>query len=180
MKILFLVALISVTSTAWGQRPQKAAQQLGTAPVYFIDSVEVAQSALQQYSPDSIAALTIYKAADAIRLAGVRGKDGVVYIETKSFERRHYRRYFARKSPAFAQLLAKGTAEASIQYVLNGRLLTTNYEGDLASIDDQIFQTLEVLDQTTLRQRYPSTTAMYGVVLKSRVPKDLYHGKRKF
>lgn len=180
MKSFFFAALVAATTPAWGQRPQKAAQQLGPNPVYFIDSVEVAQAALQQYAPESIAALTIYKDAEATRLVGARGKDGVVYVETKPFDTRHYRRYFARKSPAFAQLVASGAEEANIQYVLNGRLLTTNYEGDLASIDDQLFQGLEVLDQAALRKRYPGSSAKYGVALTSRVPKNLYHGKRKF
>ena len=180
MKHPFLLVLTCATTLAWGQRPQKAAQQLGAKPVYFIDSVEVSQAALQDYAPESIAALTIYKDAEATRLVGTRGKDGVVYVETKLFDTRHYRRYFARKSTAYAQLVAAGVAETNIQYVLNGRLLTTNYEGDLASIDDQLFQGLAVLDQAALQQRYPDNSATYGVVLTSRTPKNLYHGKRKF
>ena len=108
------------------------------------------------------------------------GDDGVVYVEKKVFDTRHYYRYFARTSTAYAQLVAAGVAETNIQYVLNGRLLTTNYEGDLASIDDQLFQGLAVLDQAALQQRYPGNSATYGVVLTSRTPKNLYHGKRKF
>jgi hypothetical protein len=178
--ILFSASLLFVCASAWGQSPKKAVQQLGPAPIYFVDSVKVTTAALQQYDPQNIAAVSVYKNADATRLVGARGKDGVVYAETKPFATRRFKRYFAHKSAAYAQLLTKAPDESAIQYVLNGKPLTTDYEGDLSLIDDQTFQHLEILDHAGLQQRYPSTNKTYGVVVTSRVPKDLYHGRRKF
>lgn len=181
MKIVFVLSLLLLNLASWGQRPQKVQKQLGAAPVFFIDSVEVEPSALQQYQPENIASVSVYKDSTARRLVGPRGQDGVIYTETKPFAVRRYRRFFALKSVAYAQLVAAGTPDSTIQYVLNGRPLMEKYEGDLSLVDNQTFQSLNVLDRTALRQRYPtSNRASYSVLVTSRVPKDLYHGKRKF
>ena|SRR5215203_1227952 len=180
MKQTLILILSTLALATYAQKPKRVIKKLGDEPVFFIDSVNVEKGELSKYSPNEIASVSVYKDSSAIRLVGSDGKDGVVYITTKAFAKNQYWNYFRSKSPEYAKVVTSPQADTTVQYILNGRILKDNYEGDLSLINDKVFQELNVIDQQTLRQRYNIIGKTYGVIVKSEVPDDLYKGKKKF
>lgn len=180
MKSLLMLFLSLSALNSFGQSPKKTIKQLGSEPIYFIDSVSVAKEDLLKFSPESIASLTVYRDSSALRLAGPKGKDGVIYIETIAFTKRRYWSYFKSKSPEYARLIASPQSDSTVQYILNGRLLKEKSEGDLALIDNKIFKSIKLIDKATLQKEYKVTNKASGVVIESSIPTDLYRAKKKF
>jgi hypothetical protein len=175
-----LIILTLSTFSAFGQKPRKAIKKLGSDPVFFVDSANIDKSDLHNYQPTDIATVSIYHDSDAIRLVGPDGKDGAVYIETKTFARKRYWQFFSSKSPEYAKIVPEAGSDTAIQYILNKRILTTNFEGDLAIINDSIFKRITILDKEALQDQYHITDKTYGVLIESAKPASLYHAKRKF
>jgi hypothetical protein len=174
----FFVSLLTLTVA--GQSPKRAIKKLGNNPIFFVDSVCVDKSELSNYQPTDIAAVSVYKDSSAINLVGPEGKDGVVYIETKVFAKKRYWTYFTSKSAAYASLVPTPESDSVVQYILNKRVLTINFEGDLALINDSLFKALTILDPETLQMKYGISGKTIGVWIEAAKPADLYRAKNKF
>ncbi|OJY89999.1 MAG: hypothetical protein BGP13_23150 [Sphingobacteriales bacterium 40-81] len=146
-------------------------KQLLNDPIFFIDSVNVTRIEMQEYQPNDIAAVTVYKDANAIKLVGEQGKFGVVYIETKRFARNKYWNYFKSKSADYLKNVPTPQSDSSVIYILNGKVLKTNFEGDLSGIDDKNFIKLTVIDKQKLSKDYNISDKSFGVIIKTK-PKD--------
>lgn len=85
MKLLIILSCCLMAFTARAQAQKDSIYKSGYEPVYFIDSVQVSKETLKNYNPQNIKSISVYKGNDAIRLIGPAGRDGVVYIETKTF-----------------------------------------------------------------------------------------------
>lgn len=138
-------------------------------PVFFIDSINVTRIELQKYEPTEIALVTVYKDTNAIKLVGPQGKDGAVYIETKKFARNKYWNLFKTKSDDYLKAVPSPENDTSVVYILNGKVLKTNYEGDLSVIDDAAFINLKVIDRQNLIKDYAITNKTYGILIKANV-----------
>ncbi len=180
MKYVFILTLSILTLSVFGQKPKRVIKKLGDDPVFFIDSVNVDKSEMMKYQPDQIAKVSVYKDSDAIELVGPEGKDGVVYIETKTFAKKRYWNYFKTRSVEYANIVLTPESDSTIQYILNGKILTTNFEGDLSLINDDIFKELKVIDKETLQKEFGIPDKSYGVVIKSDRPDNLYRARKKF
>lgn len=178
MKYL-LFAFFTLT-ISFAQSPKKVLKKLGEDPVFFIDSVSVSQEDLKKYDPNDISSVTVYKDKKAIELLGDDGKDGAVYIETKKFCRNRYVKYFASKSTEYKQRVTDLENEDNIQYILNERVLTIGFEGDLASIDDKVFKAIKFISKEELIKKYQIDDKDFGFQILSETPKDLYNGNKKF
>lgn len=163
-----------------GQNPSDMVKKIGDNPVYFIDSVRVDQSAIMNYAPTQIASLSIYKEGDAIELMGDEGKDGVIYIETKSFASIRFWKYFRQKSAEYARLVKTPAPNTKIQYILNDKVLIQDFEGDLSLINDSIFQELRIISRGKLKKEYKIKGKDFGVLIKSGKPGKLYNEDKKF
>ena len=181
MKRILIILLLAVSSLAsFAQKPKKAIKKLGNEPVFFIDSVAATQADLQKYQPTDIATVSVYKDQDAIDLVGADGKDGVVFIQTKSFTKRQYQSFFKSKSKGFADVLSADPEEIQLQYILNDRILTEDFEGDLGLIDASTFKELKIIDTESLKKDYNVTDKKVGVLIRSDKPEYLYKAKKKF
>ncbi|TJZ61529.1 hypothetical protein FAZ15_10095 [Sphingobacterium olei] len=179
MKQLVLIILAACTySLTYGQSKGNAAENLSKQPIFFIDSVQVDQSEMQKYNSNQIASVTIVKDSTYLHIYG--NTPGSVYIETKSFSRKRFINYFRSKSIEFKQLLDSLENDNSFQYILNGKVLAKNYEGNLAAIDDKIFRSLTIIDKKELTSKYENTSKDFGILIASDVPENLYDGKNKF
>lgn len=178
MKYL-LFAFFTLT-ISFAQSPKKVLKKLGEDPVFFIDSVSVSQEDLKKYDPNDISSVTVYKDKKAIELLGDDGKDGAVYIETKKFCRNRYVKYFTSKSTEYKQRVTDLENEDNIQYILNERILTVGFEGDLASIDDKVFKAIKFISKEELIKKYQIDDKDFGFQILSETPKDLYNGNKKF
>jgi hypothetical protein len=176
--LLFIFSIVTLSVTA--QSPKRAIKKLGNDPVFFIDSVNVDKEELGKYNPQEIATVSVYKGKEAIALVGPEGKDGAVYIETKTYGRTKYIRYFSGKSSDYAKIVDSPQKDSCVQYILNKRILKDNFEGDLSLIDDKTFKSIKVIDKTSLQKMYQVMDKQYGVIVESSVPENLYHGNKKF
>lgn len=146
-------------------------QQLSNDPVFFIDSVNVTRLELQGYEPTDIAVLTVVKDSNAIKLIGPQGKYGIVYIETKKFARNKYWNYFKSKSADYLKIVPAPASDSTVVYILNDKVLTTNFEGDLSLIDDSNFIELKVIDKQKLNKDYNISDKSFGVLVHTK-PKE--------
>lgn len=149
-----------------------------TDPVFFIDSVRINKSGLLNYNPSDIASVTVYKDTNATKRFGEEAKYGLIYIETKTFAKNRYWKYFSSKSQEYRKLVASPDNDSNVQYILNKRILKENYEGDLASINDKIFKGLQIINKAQLVTDYSITDKDFGVIISSEVPQDLIKGKK--
>lgn len=176
----YLLFTLFCFSFSFSQSPQRTMKKIGNDPIIFIDSVNVDPSEMQKYDPNFISSVTVYKDKEAKDLFGDDAKDGVIYIETKTFSRNRFQNYFKSKSPEYESLLKKESNDDKIQYILNDKILYENYEGDLASINDEIFKGVQILNSEELSKNYKISDKEYGILIISNVPKNLYKGKEKF
>ncbi|WP_316812899.1 hypothetical protein [Pedobacter heparinus] len=181
MKLTAFILFNFITLISFAQSPERVLKKLGSNPVFFMDSVNVLQSDLQQYRPEEIASVTVFKDKEAIDILGEEGKDGVVYIETIPFAKKRYWKYFKTKSKSYGELLPNFDSDSTILYIINKRVLSEKgYEGTLAAINDKVFKEIMIVDKATLEKQYGITNKLYGVVIVSDVPDNLYNGKKKF
>lgn len=144
-------------------------KKLFNDPVFFIDSVNVTRVELQNYQPTDIAVVTVYKDTNAIKLVGPQGRDGAVYIETKKFVGNKYWSFFKGKSTEYLKVVPSPGSDSSVVYILNGKVLTANFEGDLAGIDDKSFIDLQVIDKAKLLTDYGIKDKSIGIVIKANI-----------
>jgi hypothetical protein len=64
-------------------------------------------------------------------------------------------------------------SNSTIQYILNKRVLNTNFKGDLSLIDDTIFKEIRIIDEDTLQKEYGISGKTYSVIIKSKKPENL-------
>lgn len=177
MKYLFFTFFCF--SMCFSQSPKRIIKKIGNNPIIFIDSLNVHSSEMQKYDPKVISLFTVYKDKEATDLFGEDGRDGVIYIETKPFSEKRYQNYFKTKSAEFKKIIDTESKE-DIQYLLNGKVLSENYEGDLALINDKTFKSVKILNSEELLKRYKISGKKYGILIISDIPENLYKGKEKF
>lgn len=137
-------------------------------PMYFLDSIRVNQGVLKNYQPSEIAMVTVYKDSNAIKLGGNEAKNGLIYIITKEFARKHYYSYFKSKSNEYASTFSDEKKEEKAIYILNGKVLSSNFESDLFTIDDKNFVSLKVIDKDSLKKDYHVSGKSFGVVITTK------------
>lgn len=179
-KTTAFIILFFLTFGLYSQSPKKIIKKLGADPVFFLDSVNILRSEMLNINPTDVASVTVYRGKEATDLIGENGKDGVIYIFTKSYAKNSYWNYFRSKSKHYSDSLPTPESDSTVQYILNKRILTTNFEGDLMSIDDSIFKELIIIDKKTLEKEYNIFNKAFGIVIKSDKPDNLYHAKKKF
>jgi len=143
-------------------------KQLFNDPVFFIDSVNVTRMEMQEYQPTDIAAVTVYKDLNAIKLIGEQGKFGAVYMETKNFAKNKYWNYFKSKSAEYLKIVPTTQNDISVVYILNDKVLKTNFESDLSKIDDKDFIELNIIDNKKLNVDYNISDKRFGVLVRTK------------
>jgi hypothetical protein len=138
-----------------------------TEPLFYVDSLEVSKDQLQQYQPEDIAIITVYKDTSAIKLLGPKGKDGVIYMQTKKYARNLYWHFFKSKSRDYLKVVPSPQEDKSVVYIVNKKILATNYEGDLSRINQNTLVDLMVIDSQELKKKYGVKGKKYGVVIKA-------------
>lgn len=148
-------------------KPIEIFKEPSNEPIYYLDNIKVNKGVLSFYSPNEIAAVEVLKDSSAIKNEGEKGKNGVIYITTKAHARDTYWKYFCSKSNDFAKAVPNIEAEDEVCYILNGKILENNFEGDLFFIDDSNFIELKVIDKNELKTNYSVKNKKWGVVIKT-------------
>jgi hypothetical protein len=178
---LKLFPLLFVSTFSFAQKsPNEIVSKLGKHPMYIIDSVRLTTKEFLKFDANTIASVEILTDTDATKRFGDDAKDGVIIGQTKMLARSRYLRYFRAKSSAFDSLYKAAGSDSTFQYIVNDKLKTNQFEGDLAAIDDNLFISLEILTADDLKQKYQITDKSVGVLIKCRKPKNLFNGDSKF
>lgn len=143
----------------------------GNEPLYFVDSVNVHAAEFKLISPSAISMMTIYKGAQAAKLAGpAYSEQGLIFIETRDFARRRFEKFFASRSKKYKTLLSKTKAPDSIVYILNNRVQRGRYESNLTAVDEVVFKELEIIKPYELKSKYQVESKVPGVHIHSDIP----------
>jgi len=177
--ILILVLLILTSCKTTKLTPNKAIEKLGANPYFEIDGQPIKQNDLGKYNPNDIASLTTYYKKDATTRFGRKAVDGAVIIETKVLAKSRYETLFKKSSKDYEEVLKEYDRE-DIQYILNDRILTKDFEGTLASIDDNLLKDIKIIDQKELLDKFKVGNKKIGVIIRANSPKNLYNSKKKF
>jgi len=150
-------------------KPMLVTEDESNDPVFFLDSIRVNRGVLQNYQPEEIAVVTVYRGADATKRVKST-TNGLIYIETKTSAREKYWRYFSSKSAGYAKIVKSPGKDNNIQYILNNEILTGNFESKLFVIDDATFKEIKIISKDQLIRDYNINDKDYGVVIISEVP----------
>ncbi|MFZ4930379.1 hypothetical protein [Chryseobacterium sp. Mn2064] len=170
MKYLFFTFFC--VSMGFAQSSQYGLDKLGKDPVTFIDSVKVSRSEVLSFDSKRVTLMTVYDPTEAKSLIGEDGKDGAIYVETRDFGRKRFLRYFKSKSAEFSKLLDSKGNDSTFQYIHNGKVLTNNFEGGLALVDDRVFKAIQIINKKELSSEYNITDKEYGIIITSNVPEN--------
>lgn len=176
--LIFTILFVLIYSINYGQTTVKESKTSNGVPIMFVDSVRISQADLQKYKFDDIATVTVYE--DSTKFKHLDSNAiGAIYIETNQFSRKRFLNYFKYKSPEFKNLSASQQSDDSFQYVLNGEVLSKNYEGKLAAINDKNFKSITVIRKEELMDKYGATNKIFGIVMVSDVLENFPFPKEK-
>jgi hypothetical protein len=136
-------------------------------PLFYLDSIQVNRGVLNLYEPTEIAAVTVYKDTSALKIAGEKGRNGVIYITTKEYARHNYWKYFKSKSSDYAKAVPSLKNEDNVVYILNDKVLEKDFEGGLFFIDNTNFIDLKVINKKSLKEAYNIMDKKWGIILKT-------------
>jgi len=159
MKYRFLIIAFIIVSFCHAQ------VKINREATFIVDSITVTQEVFKKLNPNTIAAVSVYKDSTAIKLLGEQGKNGAIYVETKSFAKKRFRKYLSNKSAEYKKLFPNVDSDATAVYVLNGKVKTDNFEGDLALIDDTTFKSIKIIDRKKLSKDYKIVDKEYGIII---------------
>jgi len=179
MKFLIILSFF-LPHCIFAQKHKEPSEMLGPNPVYIIDSIKLEKSDFLKFDPHTVARLMILDSADAKKRFGPEGTDGAIIAETKNFARKHYIAYFRKKSHAFDSLYMIAKSDSAFQYIINDKVKTKSYEGDLATIDDALFLSLDILTADYLKKKYNINDKSIGILISARRPQDLFNWESKF
>lgn len=165
MKSLLLSLLTFFTVNAFCQALKTS--NVVKDPLVFIDGSRSDVKQMHKLAPSDIISVSVFRGDDGVAKAGPEGKDGVLYIETKPFVRNRYWKYFASKSPEYADAIKSTDDLNNTQYVINGRIVTDNIDKTLGAINDKNFRSLVVINQDDLIKQYRVKDKKYGVIILS-------------
>lgn len=142
-------------------------------PIFFIDSIRTNQAFIESaYKPSEIAMVSVYKGEHAIAVAGKDAKNGAIYIITKSYARNSYWNYFQSKSSDYKDKIPDLKSESKVVYILNNKILHTNFEADLFQINDENFLSLRVITPKELKNDYHISGKSIGVVITAKLKEE--------
>ena len=174
MKCIIAIVLSTLLCLA----AQAQTDTTSARPVMFLDSVRITQEELEeQFEPADMAAVTIYKDTNAIKLIGPEGRNGVVYLETRKFARNRYWKLFSSRSAEYKKAVPNPEGDSTVAYILNGKVLTGNFEGTLSTCNEKNLLELKVIGGKALGSDYGVTDKGVGVVIKAELH-EIHAGSR--
>ena len=177
MKNFFLIYCLFVsTLNLFGQNDLKTAvRKFGPNPLFILDGQKVSQSKLSNYYPDSIATIVVLYDTSATKLYGDSAKDGAIIFETRSFARCMYVSFFRKSSQSYDSLYNVIGTDNSFAYIINDKVQTGSYEGNLSSINGQLFEGLEIINKEYLYSKFNVSDKNFGILVRTKKPRELYN-----
>lgn len=164
---MLCLLLLSLPLPVWAQSLLKVTVAPDTMGVFFVDSVNISREELIRYRPEDIALITIYKGAEARRLAGNAGSDGVLMAYTKVFCQQQCHALFSSRSDDYKKAFPLPQDDSAALYILDGKIVQPDNYGKLAAINKNNLINIQILDQQIVKKRYPASSKTIGVVITS-------------
>ncbi len=164
MKFSILIAFVVFVTQGFSQVNSNGTATV-TYPVVFIDNVKSDVKEMHKLNPSDIIIVTTLNGPEAIKKIGPEGKDGVMYVQTKSFVRNNNWKFLSSKSPEFAAAVTSAANSGDVQYIVNGRMVTKNIEKTISGINDKNFRSLLVMSHDELYKEYKVKDKKYGIVI---------------
>jgi len=158
---------LSLNVSSFGQED---GPDMKSVPAYYVDSVLINQKDIARTKPEDIASFKRVSGKRGQQMLGDKGKNGIVFIETKTFARKKYWKYLTSKSADYLKAVPAPGNEKLIQYVLNGRVLKSDFEGELSALSDKNFKKVDVVPKDSLLKRYGIYDKIYGVIITTEAP----------
>lgn len=153
-------------------KPTNVFKEPDNEPIFFLDSIRVNSGVLTSYEPNEIASITVFKDTTAIRILGPEGKNGVIYIYTKDYAKSKYWDYLKCKSKDYLKAVPSADKDEGVVYILDGKVLEKNFEGDLFNLDDSRFFDMKVIDKKTLKKEFKIGDKNWGILIRTNLKKE--------
>lgn len=144
----------------------------GEQPLLFVDSVRTPYDSIRSMNGltvADIAMVTVISGAESHGKFGDEGKNGIIYIESKTFARRRYNRVFSAVSADYALALQKYGSDADFQYVLDGMVLAEKDEVSmLTALDMKKPPSITVISGKEIKKQYHIKHKKAGVIISSK------------
>jgi hypothetical protein len=166
-KIILFFLLIP--SSLLAQSTDQVVKRLGPDPLIIVDTIKT-DGGISKVDVNTIAVLTVMGDTSAMKLYGDEAKDGAVIIETKDFAKRQYIAFFRKMSTQYDSLYTIANSDSTFQYIVNDKVKTGNYFGDLALIIKDKYVSMEILSADDLKKKYSITGKTYGILIHAIPP----------
>lgn len=166
IKVVFLTFIILL-----GCKSSKVSQlkdrEMGENPYYLFDGQPIVS--IQDIDPQTITAITKIFPKAAAKEYGAKAVDGAYIIESRAYAKSIYESLFSSFSRDYAKII-NSTDTSAIQYILNGKVLKGNFEGELSGINEKSLKKLEIVDQSELSSKFQITNKPVGVIVTAKAP----------
>lgn len=178
MKHLFILIFLA-SNFCFGQNSENEFKNIPKNPVYFLDSVKITSVEMANLNAQDFTLITVQNEKEMLESLQDGTKDGAIYIETRKFAKKRFVKFFNSKSKDFRKIYSLENDDSKFAYILNGKALSGNFEGGLASIKDEDLQSLQVVNKKELQKKYSISGKDYGILITAKVPEDAFKGEEK-
>lgn len=133
---------------------QNAHKKLMNEPLFFLDSISVAYEEIKQIPTDDIANVSVIKDKAAYELAGEKGKNGIIFIESKSYSRKKFWNMLAAVSESFKIAIPYPGADAGFKYIIKGKQIEDSPAALLGGITEKEIRKVSILSERKMRKKY--------------------------
>ncbi|MBD1392368.1 hypothetical protein [Mucilaginibacter glaciei] len=175
----FLFFFLLIPSIVFGQDEKKIIKKLGSNPIQIMDSARITREDISHLDPKTIASIKVLYDNEAIKAYGNDAADGVIIFTSKNFARERYTKFFRTASVQYDSLYNLTKSDSTFLYIINDKIKTENWEGDLLLISNDLFISMQILTDEELKNRYNITDKQYGIYIKSKRPEDLSKSSKK-
>lgn len=148
---LIFLSLIFGFCFAFGQ---KGSAKIPNNVLYIVDGHPVKSKQINSIKPDDMVQVTVLKGEASLALYGKKGKNGTILITTRKAAIRIYHTNLSKASPSYAEKLSEIKNENDVLYVLNGKPLFENYEGELIKLKPEQIREIILIDSDMTKLRY--------------------------
>lgn len=141
-------------------------------PLMFVDSVQIYRPAMESIKPDDVASINVYKDSTALAMYGDKGKNGVIYIETKAFSKQRVWNVLSAKSADYKRVFPTAEIDGEAVYIYNGSVLSDDDKGKLSTLTAGNLKSVTVINRKKLKKEYKISDKEYGVVIEVIEPKQ--------
>lgn len=159
----YILAILFFSTVQYGSA-QNAQKKSLNEPLFFLDSISVAYDEIKQIPTEDITIVSVLKDRAAVELAGEKGKNGIVFIESKSYSRKKYWNMLAAVSRSFSNAIPSPGADSDYKYIREKEIEDTP-ASLLGGITEKDIKKVSILSEKKMLKKY-GVKNKKGVLIK--------------